>query len=237
MDFVRTLLLSSALSIAPAAHTATLQFDFDVFVDAEELEFGCGVEPVDDFYCIPNVQGGDRSRLTISLDTLSRVSSLPEEAGWWPPDEMPSGGAYAIWNSTLETRTGPYRTHEGVGGVWDGFLTIDIRDGDEDLFIIYGPSDLDSEWAGAVGVRLSDSTGTAISALDLSSEAAVSNWLLNRFSASLFDSGTWYTSTYDGGGGAWGRVSVPEPSMGFVLLASLLGFTLVSRARRRSSEP
>ena len=89
---------------------------------------------------------------------------------------------------------------------------------------------------GTATISLSDSSGTAFAGLDLFTDAAVDNWLVNHFSLTLFDSGTWWVETFDGGGGASGRFTVPGPPSVALLGIGLLLVGLAGRRRPRGEK-
>jgi hypothetical protein len=220
------------------AEAAVVEFNFDVFVDHEGDPdiTDCTLEPVDDFYCIPNIQVGDRVGLTFAVDTATRVEPPAAYYESFGVDPF-IWGTFGVWSTTIQTGAGPYTPHLGQGREYDGLPIFSVVDGPTDIFEIYAPTAYDGEPGGGTRITLSDATGSAIDASDLASAAAFENWVLHRFDASLFDVGHWDLSTYDGGAGAGGRIDVsatevPEPSMLALMLAAVLGLLALSRPQQ-----
>lgn len=197
------------------------------------VQFGVQVDGVGGPECDPPGNAscpflpGESGVLRFALDTAD---------GFFISDvglvEMPAGSA------TLATGTGT-RTFSYQGG--DPELIADLcsatieNDGSfGDVIEIQGvAADLSIQ-----SVRLTDPTGTAIDAADLVDRAAFESWLLTRFDASLFASGTFFYDVLQDGSGAFGTVDVanalrtvvpiPEPR---ALLVFGLGLALAARMR------
>jgi hypothetical protein len=229
-----TMMIAAGATYAPTAAAAALQLNFDVVVDDEEEGFDCDIEPVDTFFCLPGIEVGDRTTITFEVDTLSKTRPSDEYFDWWGREPTP-WDSYAVWSTTIQTHAGPYVPHYGIGGEGWGLPLFELVDGPTDIFSIYSPTSHDSESAGGTWIELHDSTGDAIHAEDLLSQATFENWILNRFDPRLFDSGSWSLTTYDGGGGAWGRVDVPEPSTFALLFFAMLGGVACTMRRRSLS--
>ena len=237
----RAMPLIAIMLVPRFADAAIVEFNMSLFVDYEGDDglSDCTVEPVDDFYCIPNIAVGERRDLTFSVDTATRLADSDAYYESWGRDPF-VWGTFGIWSTTIETSTGPYVPHSGTGTDGDGKPIFYVVDGAVDIFWIYSPTNFDWEGGGSTNIRFSDSTGTAISAADLASAAAFENWVVTRFDASLFDSGVWDLSTYDGGAGAGGRIdlsaptAVPEPSTLALMLAAMLGLVAFSRRQEPS---
>jgi hypothetical protein len=221
------------------AEAAIVEFNLNVFVDYEgdpDVD-ECLSEPVDTFYCIPDIAVGDRVGLTFAVDTASRVEPPEGYYEWWGAEPF-VWGTFGLWSTTIQTAGGPFTPHFGLGREGNGLPIFSVEDGAVDIFRIYSPTTHDSESGGGTSITLRDSTGTAISAADLASAAAFEYWAVNTFSASLFDSGSWYLSTFDGGGGAGGSIDVttevPEPSTIVLLLAGLAMVACFRRPKARA---
>lgn len=199
------------------------------------VQFGVQVDSVGGSECDPpgNVfcpfLPGESGLLTFHLDTAD---------GFFITDlglvEMPSGAA------SLTTATGS-RTFAYHGTdpelIADlGSATVENDTAFGDVIEIRGiAQDLSTQV-----LRLTDPTGTAIGAADLADHVSFESWILGRFDASLFSSGTFGYDVLQDGSGAFGTVDIarglrtvvpiPEPQ---AMLVFAIGVSLAARAGRR----
>lgn len=199
------------------------------------VQFGVQVDSVGGSECDPpgNVfcpfLAGQSGRLAFQLNTAD---------GFYITDlglvEMPSGAA------TLTTATGS-RTFSYSGT--DPELIADLAS----VTVVNDPVFGDvveirgiAEDLSTQLVRLTDPTGAAIGAADLADPTSFESWILDRFDASLFTSGTFGYDVLQDGSGAFGTVDIgsglrtvvpiPEPQ---AMLLFAIGVALAARAGRK----
>lgn len=210
--------------LAGTAHSVPILVQLGVQVDSVG---GSECDPPGNVFC--PFLAGESGRLAFQLDTAD---------GFYITDlglvEMPSGAA------TLTTATGS-RTFSYYGT--DPDLIADLASVTVVNDPVFGDTieiqgiaeDLSTQL-----VRLTDPTGTAIGAADLADRTSFESWILDRFDASLFTSGTFSYDVLQDGSGAFGTVDIgsgvrtvtpiPEPQ---AMLVFAVGIALVARAARK----
>lgn len=227
----KALLLAVAVLLSTSGHAGLFELRGQVQADFVSSECQQWPEPI---FCFGTIQAvGDRSAFRLFVDIGTRLA-----ASWEPPVAhiIESDHVFANWQ--LSGTDGEYSGQLFSGTNYElihnetSYVSMDFSMGENHGMSIYA-YDHDA-LAGEAWIQLGDSTGIAFAGLDLGTNAAVDHWLVNTFDFALFDSGSWWVETYDGGGGAAGRFLVPVPASVTLLGFGLLLFGLLGRPGWRS---
>lgn len=216
---VKSVLLAFACLLSTSGQAGL--FDLRGEVVTEAIAFECE-ESSEPFFCFGAIRAvGDRSAFRLFVDVGTR---LAQPWGSQHSHSIQSDHVFAKWR--LDGSDGEYAsplfsgTSDELIHIENSYVSMNFSQGKIHGMSIYAYGH--DALAGDASIQLNDSEGTAFAALDLRTNETVDDWLANHFDLALFDSGSWWVSTFDGGGGASGHFSVPLPSSMVLLGVGLL---------------